>query len=173
MGSGALLLFRSALESRRNVKQLWMSDDGPRQPGPYLSGGRRAEWGEAAQREQAQELLREKLPETRDRLRGSPTADSDKGTLPSPTELTNGREANLVLFVSHFQALIKIICSDCLGKLFFAPPFPSLYQCHFRGSRFPGEGVQTALCRLGGRQWGLTELWEQSQTSWQPVRWES
>lgn len=127
--------------------------------------------------ERGGELLCQNLPETRDRLHGSPTADSDEGATPSPTELTNGREANLVLFVSHFQALIKIICSDCLGKLFFAPPFPSLYQCRFRGSRFPGGGVQTALCRLragdGGRQWGLTDLLEQSQTSWQPVRWES
>lgn len=112
-----------------------------------MSGGLGAVWGEAAQRKQ--ELLCQNLPETRDRLHGSLTADSDEGATPSPTELTNGREANLVLFVSHFQALIKIICSDCLGKLFFVPPFPSLYQCHFRGSRFLGGGVQTALCRLG------------------------
>lgn len=56
------------------------------------------------------------------------------------TQLTNESKANLVSFVSHFQTLIKIICSDCLGKLFFALPFPSLYQYNFTGSRFPRGG---------------------------------
>lgn len=93
--------------------------------------------------------------------------------MPSPTELTNGSEANLVSFVSHFQALIKIICSDCLGKLFFALPFPSLYQYNFRDSRFLAGGVQTALQRDGGEKKGRMSCWEQRQVPWQPARWES
>ena len=107
----------------------------------------------------------------------SPTADSDGGLVPSPAQLTNGSEANLVSFVSHFQALIKIICSDCLGKLFFALPFTLLYRYNFRHSRFLRGGVQTALWRdaglgvgLGG---GFRNHWEQSHVSWQPGRWES
>lgn len=77
------------------------------------------------------------------------TQEKAGGLLPSPTSLTNGSEANLVSFVSHFQALIKIICSDCLGRLFFVLPFPSLYQYNFRGGRFLCGGVQTALWRDG------------------------
>lgn len=73
-------------------------------------------------------------------------------------QLTNGSGANLVLFVSCFQALIKIICSDCLGELFFVLPLPSLYRNNFRGSRFLRGGVQTALRRDGGRGAGGHEL---------------
>lgn len=77
----------------------------------------------------------------------------------SPTQLTNGSETNLVSFVSHFQALIKIICSDCLGKLVFALPFPLLYRYNFRGIRFLCGGVQTALWRDTG--WGGEGLHEE------------
>lgn len=101
----------------------------------------------------------------------STTADSDRGLVLSPTQLTNGSETNLVSFVSHFQALIKIICSDCLGNLVFALPFPLLYRYNFRGIRFLCGGVQTALWR--DTWWLFMKSREQSQISWQPVRWES
>lgn len=96
--------------------------------------------------------------------------------MPSPAQLTNGSEANLVSFVSHSQALIKIICSDCLGKLFFALPFTLLYGYNFRHSRYPRRGVQTALggdAGLGGLRGGFRNHWEQGHVSWQPGRWES
>lgn len=108
---------------------------------------------------------------------GSPAADSDGGLVPSPAQLTNGSEANLVSFVSHFQALIKIICSDCLGKLFFALPFTLLYRYNFRHSRFLRGGVQRALWRDAGLGAGVggafRNHWEQSHVSWHPRRWKS
>lgn len=55
-------------------------------------------------------------------------------------------------FVSRFQALIKIICSDCLGKLFFVLLLPSLYQNNFGSSRFLCGGVQTLCGEMEG--WG-------------------
>lgn len=91
----------------------------------------------------------------------------------SPMQLTDGSDANLVLFVSWLQALIKIICSDCLGKLFFVLTLPSLYQNNFRGSRFLCGGVHTALRRDGGRMAGGHDRRQQSQTSWNLVRWDS
>lgn len=90
------------------------------------------------------------------------------------TQLTNESKANLVSFVSHFQTLIKIICSDCLGKLFFALPFPSLYQYNFTGSRFPCRGSWQPRREMGeGRRTYTYICWEHSQTSWQPAGWES
>lgn len=77
----------------------------------------------------------------------------------------------MVSFVSHFQTLIKIICSDCLGKLFFALPFPCCTSTISQAAHFHVEGPGSPVERWGRAYTYIRR--EHSQTSWQSAEWES